>query len=102
MDGTSIESVENTHHNALPTREDLLQRARNMVPTLIERAHKCEEMARAPDKTIEDFKEAGFFKIGVPKTYGGYEMDYDILCAVISRNCSCYVSVAAPDTQVPL
>ena len=83
MDGTSIESVENTHHNALPTREDLLQRARNMVPTLIERAHKCEEMARAPDETIEDFREAGFFKIGVPKTYGGYEMDYDILCEVI-------------------
>ena len=83
MDGTSIETVENTHHNALPTREDLLQRARNMVPTLIERAHKCEEMARAPDETIEDFKEAGFFKIGVPKTYGGYEMDYDILCEVI-------------------
>jgi len=83
MDGTSIETVENTHHNALPTREDLLQRARNMVPTLIERAHKCEEMARAPDETIEDFREAGFFKIGVPKTYGGYEMDYDILCEVI-------------------
>ena len=83
MDGTSIESVENTHQNALPTREDLLQRARNMVPTLIERAHKCEEMARAPDETIEDFREAGFFKIGVPKTYGGYEMDYDILCEVI-------------------
>ena len=83
MDETSIESVENTHQNALPTREDLLQRARNMVPTLIERAHKCEEMARAPDETIEDFREAGFFKIGVPKTYGGYEMDYDILCEVI-------------------
>ncbi|MBT4940289.1 MAG: hypothetical protein HON14_14240 [Rhodospirillaceae bacterium] len=66
-----------------PTRDDLLARARAMVPTLIERAPKCEEMRRLPDETYEDFKQAGFFKIGLPKKYGGYEMDYDVLCEVI-------------------
>ncbi len=67
----------------VPTREELIQRARDMVPTLIERAPKCEELRRAPEETIEDFKKAGFFKIGLPKKYGGYEMDYDVLCEVI-------------------
>jgi alkylation response protein AidB-like acyl-CoA dehydrogenase len=83
MDGTSLETTDEKKRQAAPTREDLLQLARNMVPTLIKRAQKCEEMACAPDETIEDFKDAGFFKIGVPKKYGGYEMDYDVLCEVI-------------------
>ncbi|MBT7956147.1 MAG: hypothetical protein HN731_13210 [Rhodospirillaceae bacterium] len=67
----------------LPTREELVQSARDMVPTLIERAPQCEALRRAPKETIEDFKKAGFFKIGLPKKYGGYEMDYDVLCEVI-------------------
>jgi alkylation response protein AidB-like acyl-CoA dehydrogenase len=83
MDITSIDNIENFNRREMPTREKLLQLARNMVPTLIELAPKCEEMGRLPDETIEAFKQAGFFKIGVPKTYGGYEMDYDVLCEVI-------------------
>ena len=83
MDRTSINNIESFNRGEMPTREKLLQLARNMVPTLIERASKCEEMGRAPDETIVEFREAGFFKIGVPKTYGGYEMDYDVLCEVI-------------------
>ena len=75
--------IGNSSHVEVPTREDLVQRARDMVPTLIERAEVCEEMARAPDETIQEFREAGFFRIGVPKSYGGYEMDYDVLCEVI-------------------
>jgi alkylation response protein AidB-like acyl-CoA dehydrogenase len=83
MDGTSIKVMGNMDHTEIPTREHLLRLAREMVPTLIERAQKCEELGRALDETIEDFREAGFFKIGVPKSYGGYEMDYDVLCEVI-------------------
>jgi alkylation response protein AidB-like acyl-CoA dehydrogenase len=83
MDITSIDNIKNFNRREMPTREKLLQLARNMVPTLIELAPKCEEMGRLPDETIEAFKQAGFFKIGVPKTYGGYEMDYDVLCEVI-------------------
>jgi len=76
-------SVSKELEKNIPTREELLQRARGMVPTLIKRAPKCEEMRRLPDETLEDFKKAGFFKIGLPKKYGGYEMDYDVLCEVI-------------------
>ena len=83
MDRTSKDNTVNFNRRKIPTREELLQHARNMIPTLIERAPKCEEMSRVPDETIEAFKQAGFFKIGVPKTYGGYEMDYDVLCEVI-------------------
>jgi alkylation response protein AidB-like acyl-CoA dehydrogenase len=83
MDGNVSTSTQFTSQNLIPTREVLVRRAREMVPTLIERAEICEEMARAPDQTIQEFREAGFFRIGVPKSYGGYEMDYDVLCEVI-------------------
>ncbi len=86
MDGNVLEPKKEISDNLLgdgPTREVLIERARAMVPVLLERAPKCEEMRRAPDETIEDFKRAGFFKIGLPKKFGGYEMDYDVLCEVI-------------------
>ena len=83
MYGNTPKIQEKITHNVLPTREDLIQRARDMVPTLIERAERCEAMRCAPQETIDDFKQAGFFKIGLPKKYGGYEMNYDVLCEVI-------------------
>ena len=83
MDGNVSNAVVSAEEIEIPTREDLLKLARGMVPTLVERAQMCEELGSAPDETIKDFKEAGFFKIGVPKSYGGYEMDYDVLCEVI-------------------
>jgi alkylation response protein AidB-like acyl-CoA dehydrogenase len=86
MDGSVTDVKKDTSkkmHPEIPTRDELIERARAMVPTLIERAPECEKLRRAPDETIEDFKQAGFFKIGLPKKYGGYEMDYDVLCEVI-------------------
>ena len=80
---TSKSSSSNAFDSGIPTREELIQRARDMAPILLERAPNCEEMRRAPKETIDDFKQAGFFKIGLPKKYGGYEMDYDVLCEVI-------------------
>jgi len=69
--------------SVIPSREELIKRARAMVPTLIERAPECERLCRLPQETFDDFVDAGFFKIGLPKKYGGYELDYDVLCEVI-------------------
>lgn len=68
--------------NTIPTREELLDRARALVPTLKERAAECEELRRLPDSTLKDFHGAGFFNIGKPKRYGGYELGYDVICEV--------------------
>ena len=57
-----------------PTRDELVARARAMIPTLKARAKKCVADRNVPAETIAEFKEAGFFKILQPKRYGGYEM----------------------------
>ncbi len=59
----------------MTTPEQLVERARALVPTLRERASKTDQLRRLPDETIKDLIDAGFFKILQPARYGGYEMD---------------------------
>ncbi|MBW2546830.1 MAG: acyl-CoA dehydrogenase, partial [Deltaproteobacteria bacterium] len=55
----------------IPTREELIESARELAPTLQERSKKAAELRRIPDETIEDFHRLGFFKVVQPKRFGG-------------------------------
>jgi len=61
--------------SAIPTREELIARARHLAPTLRERARNTSDLRSLPNETIEDFHRLGFFKVVQPKRFGGYEMD---------------------------
>ncbi|TIC79799.1 acyl-CoA dehydrogenase family protein [Crenobacter intestini] len=56
------------------TAEELIRRARALVPALKERAERAERELKIPAETIADMQEAGFFRILQPKRYGGYEL----------------------------
>lgn len=58
----------------IPTPEQLVERARAMIPTLKARARQCTKDYNVPAETIAEMKAAGFFKILQPKRWGGYEM----------------------------
>ena len=60
----------------------LIERARQMVPTLREREAQAIRDRRVPDETIAEFKQAGFFKVLQPKRYGGYEMSPGVYCEI--------------------
>jgi 3-hydroxy-9,10-secoandrosta-1,3,5(10)-triene-9,17-dione monooxygenase len=73
------------------TREDILQRAEDMLPILRERADMAEEQRRLPEVTVRDFHDAGLFKFIQPKRVGGYELDFGMMYevgAVVSRACA--------------
>lgn len=55
--------------------KSLLSQAREMIPTLAERAAAAEAQRSIPAETIADFKRSGFFRVIQPKRYGGYELD---------------------------
>ena len=57
------------------TPETLVARAEAMVPVLRERAQQTQDDRKVVDQTIEDFKQAGFFRVLQQKEFGGYEMD---------------------------
>ena len=88
MDGNVSNAVVSAEEIEIPTREDLLKLARGMVPTLVERAQMCEELGCAPDETIKDFKEAGFFKINYSFIYSFILYIY-LICPYSCRK-SCY------------
>ncbi|MDH3230543.1 MAG: acyl-CoA dehydrogenase family protein [Alphaproteobacteria bacterium] len=72
------------------TREDLLERARDLLPVLRERAPHAENLRRLPEETEKDFHEAGLFRMVQPARVGGAELDYGILVdigAMVGRAC---------------
>ena len=54
---------------------ELVARARALAPALRARADAAEAARRIPAETIQDFKDAGFFRVLQPRRWGGYEMD---------------------------
>lgn len=71
--------------NEVPTREELVRRASELVPLLQKNATWSEENRRIHDESIEALTEAGIFKLRVPKRYGGYEADTRTLVDVASE-----------------
>lgn len=56
-------------------RQRLLQRARELVPVLRERAPQAAHAGRLPEETLRDFHDAGFFRILQPARWDGYELE---------------------------
>jgi 3-hydroxy-9,10-secoandrosta-1,3,5(10)-triene-9,17-dione monooxygenase len=57
------------------SNEELLSRARGLLPKLTTRLAEGDRLRRIPDETIADFHEAGFFRMLQPSRWGGLEVD---------------------------
>jgi 3-hydroxy-9,10-secoandrosta-1,3,5(10)-triene-9,17-dione monooxygenase len=79
MDTTDSNVVPLGRH---PTAEELMARARALVPVLQERAQRCEDQKRVPEETIADFERAGLLRMCQPARYGGYELGWDVLADI--------------------
>jgi 3-hydroxy-9,10-secoandrosta-1,3,5(10)-triene-9,17-dione monooxygenase len=55
---------------------ELLQRATDMLPALKERATETENLRRIPDQTVQDLRASELLRIGVPRLFGGLDVDY--------------------------
>jgi 3-hydroxy-9,10-secoandrosta-1,3,5(10)-triene-9,17-dione monooxygenase len=58
---------------------DLLRRARELAPALVERAPGAEKDRQLPAQTLADFRREGLLRIMQPRRYGGYELGLDVL-----------------------
>ncbi|HEY0834808.1 MAG TPA: hypothetical protein VGE72_12945 [Azospirillum sp.] len=75
---------------AIPSADELVGRARDMIPWLRERADACEQARMVSEETIQAFHDAGFFRILQPRRWGGYEMHPNVLNRVLmelARGC---------------
>lgn len=63
---------------------DVVGNARALQTKLRSRAAEIEQARRLPADLSRAFAEAGFYRLGIPKTYGGLEVDPATLFEVIS------------------
>lgn len=69
--------------DTIPSTEQLIERARELVPMLRERAAEVEKARQVPASTVQAFREAGFFRILQPRRWGGWEMDVRVFYQVL-------------------
>lgn len=58
-----------------PEAQQLIDRARAMIPRLAERAPQAEAAGKVPVETVRELEEAGLLRVLQPKRWGGHEMD---------------------------
>jgi 3-hydroxy-9,10-secoandrosta-1,3,5(10)-triene-9,17-dione monooxygenase len=77
--------------SSTPTIEEMVQRARALLPALRERAAATEALGQLPAETVADFYRGGFFRVLQPQRFGGYELDYGRtqleLCSTLGQAC---------------
>jgi alkylation response protein AidB-like acyl-CoA dehydrogenase len=73
------------------THAQLVERTKALLPVIAERAQHAEDERRLPDATIDDIAATGFFRVMVPKRYGGLELDVSAVTDVgrlLGRACA--------------
>lgn len=77
--------------SSTPTIDDMVQRARALLPRLRERAATTEALGQLPPETVADFFSGGFFRVLQPRRFGGMELDYGRtqleLCTTLGQAC---------------
>ena len=63
--------------DTLVTREQLSQRATELLPILKERAARTEHLRQLPPETVGDLIASDLIRIGAPQRYGGLGIEYD-------------------------
>src|SRR5215470_12826331 len=71
-------------------KQELIERATQLVPQLAQRAPQTEQQRHIPHETLEALTRAELFRALVPRHYGGLGLDYDTvldLCIVLGQGC---------------
>jgi 3-hydroxy-9,10-secoandrosta-1,3,5(10)-triene-9,17-dione monooxygenase len=61
----------------IPTRQELIERARALAGAFAPRAAAAEQARRMPAESIKDMLDAGLARILMPRRFGGYELDFE-------------------------
>jgi 3-hydroxy-9,10-secoandrosta-1,3,5(10)-triene-9,17-dione monooxygenase len=74
----------------IPDPAELVRRAAALVPLLRANAQRCHRERRIPQENLDAIRDAGLFKLTLPRRFGGYEVDMRTKVAVlgeIARGC---------------
>jgi 3-hydroxy-9,10-secoandrosta-1,3,5(10)-triene-9,17-dione monooxygenase len=72
------------------TPAEIVARAVALQPQLVERQSETEQLTYYPEETHQEFLAAGFYRMLIPRRYGGYEFDLPTFWRVVialARGC---------------
>ena len=68
--------------NKAALAQELIEKARALVPTIRERAQDAEDNSHVHDETIAAIVDAGLLRVLQSKDYGGYELDPEVFYTI--------------------
>jgi 3-hydroxy-9,10-secoandrosta-1,3,5(10)-triene-9,17-dione monooxygenase len=78
-------------HPSIGDGETVLQRARDLIPALRERAEESERMRALPRATVDDLRSTGVHRVFQPARFGGSEAHFRIgvdVLAALGQGCA--------------
>jgi alkylation response protein AidB-like acyl-CoA dehydrogenase len=97
------------HSELAELREELLARARELVPVIAGRAAETERQRHLPRETLDALIDAGLLRIATPRKWGGYGLEYDTaweVATVLGQGCGstawCYMLASVHNWQMGL
>ncbi len=81
---TTVENQDAPKTMVKVSREDLVERARALIPAIRAEADAAEQRRMISPEIITALREAGFFRILQPERFGGFEYDFGMVVRVNS------------------
>ncbi|HEX5689511.1 MAG TPA: acyl-CoA dehydrogenase family protein, partial [Roseiflexaceae bacterium] len=67
------------------SRDELVERARQLVPNLRKRQREMDQIGRLPDATVQELADAELFQLTTPRIYGGLQVDVRTYMDVVAE-----------------
>ncbi len=64
-----------THFQRRASHDDLVERARQLVPHLRQRVKEMDQLGYLPEATVQELQDAELFQLTTPRIYGGHQVD---------------------------
>ena len=67
------------------SHDDLVERARQLVPHLRQRVKEMDQLGYLPEATVQELQDAGLFQLSIPRIYGGRQVDMRTYMDVVAE-----------------
>src|SRR5258708_4999762 len=74
-----------THFQRRASHDDLVERARQLVPHLRQRVKEMDQLGYLPEATVQELQDAELFQLTTPRIYGGHQVDVRTFLDVIAE-----------------
>src|SRR5438105_14095860 len=74
-----------THFQRRASHDDLVERARQLVPNLRQRMKEMDQLGYLPKASVQELQDAELFQLTIPRIYGGHQVDVRTFLDVIAE-----------------